>query len=88
MSAIGIHVEIEKLEMEAPEVAGVAMTAKEAEEQYRYHKGKVISLGHLAEQSRVKVGDTILYDKVNAFSVQEGGEMLTFIKWNDIVKAW
>ena len=82
MKAINHYVVIDKIKQEQKKVAGLIMT-EDLDEDNRYIKAKVISVGNLVEG--VVDGDVIHYDKHAGHGVQYKDKLYFVIKVSDIV---
>ncbi len=82
MKAINHYVVIDKIKQEQKKVAGLIMT-EDLDEDNRYIKAKVISVGNLVEG--VVDGDVIHYDKHAGHGIQYKDKLYFVIKVSDIV---
>ncbi len=82
MKAINQYVVIDKIKQEQKKVAGLIMT-EDLDEDNRYIKAKVISVGNLVEG--VVDGDVIHYDKHAGHGIQYKDKLYFVIKVSDIV---
>jgi len=82
MKAINKYLIVRKLNEEVVSSGGLLMSKAE-EAELRYQKGVVITPGTLVEH--IKTGDNIYFDKVYAFDIKIGGDMVTIIQEKDIV---
>ncbi len=82
MKAINYYVVVDKIKDEPKKIAGLIMT-EELDEDDRYIKAKVISVGNLVEG--VVDGDTIHYDKHAGHGIQYNDKLYFVIKVSDIV---
>ena len=82
MKAINHYVVIDKIKQEQKKVAGLIMT-EDLDEDNRYIKAKVISVGNLVEG--VIDGDVIHYDKHAGHGIQYKDKLYFVIKAGDIV---
>jgi co-chaperonin GroES (HSP10) len=82
MKAINHYVVIDKIKQEQKKVAGLIMT-EDLDEDNRYIKAKVISVGNLVEG--VVDGDVVHYDKHAGHGVQYKDKLYFVIKVSDIV---
>jgi len=82
MKAINNYVVVDKVKTEPKKVAGLIMT-EELDEDNRYIKANVISVGNLVQG--VKDGDVIHYDKHAGHGIQYKDKLYFVIKSSDIV---
>ena len=82
MKAINNYVVVDKVKTEPKKVAGLIMT-EELDEDNRYIKANVISVGNLVEG--VKDGDVIHYDKHAGHGIQYKDKLYFVIRASDIV---
>ena len=82
MKAINHYVVVDKIKTEQKKVAGLIMT-EELDEDNRYIKANVISVGNLVEG--VKNGDIIYYDKHAGHGIDFKDKLYFVIKSSDIV---
>jgi co-chaperonin GroES (HSP10) len=82
MKAINHYVVVDKVKTEPKKVAGLIMTEK-LDEDNRYIKANVISVGNLVEG--VKDGDVIHYDKHAGHGIQYKDKLYFVIRASDIV---
>ena len=82
MKAVNNYLIVEKIKEEQKKVAGLILTEK-LDEDNRYIKANVISVGNLVEG--VKDGDTIHYDKHAGHGIQYKDKLYFVIKVSDIV---
>ena len=82
MKAINHYVVVDKIKTEVKKVAGLIMT-EELDEDNRYIKANVISVGNLVEG--VKDGDVIHYDKHAGHGIQYKDKLYFVIRASDIV---
>ena len=82
MKAINHYVVVDKVKTEPKKVAGLIMT-EELDEDNRYIKANVISVGNLVEG--VKYGDVIHYDKHAGHGIQYKDKLYFVIRASDIV---
>jgi co-chaperonin GroES (HSP10) len=82
MKAINHYVVIDKIKQEQKKVAGLIMT-EDLDEDNRYIKAKVISVGNLVEG--VVDGDVVHYDKHAGHGIQYKDKLYFVIKVSDIV---
>tara|TARA_R100000030_G_C3218486_1_gene115289 strand:- start:259 stop:516 length:258 start_codon:yes stop_codon:yes gene_type:complete len=82
MKAINNYVVVDKVKTEPKKVAGLIMT-EDLDEDNRYIKANVISVGNLVEG--VKDGDVIHYDKHAGHGIQYKDKLYFVIRASDIV---
>jgi len=82
MKAINNYVVVDKIKTEPKKVAGLIMT-EELDEDNRYIKANVISVGNLVEG--LKDGDVIHYDKHAGHGIQYKDKLYFVIRASDIV---
>tara|TARA_R110002012_G_scaffold7630_2_gene35517 strand:- start:1444 stop:1701 length:258 start_codon:yes stop_codon:yes gene_type:complete len=82
MKAINNYVVVDKVKTEPKKVAGLIMT-EELDEDNRYIKANVISVGNLVQG--VKDGDVIHYDKHAGHGIQYKDKLYFVIRASDIV---
>jgi co-chaperonin GroES (HSP10) len=82
MKAINNYVVVDKIKTEPKKVAGLIMT-EDLDEDNRYIKANVISVGNLVEG--VKDGDVIHYDKHAGHGIQYKDKLYFVIRASDIV---
>ena len=82
MKAINNYVVVDKIKTEPKKVAGLIMT-EELDEDNRYIKANVISVGNLVQG--VKDGDVIHYDKHAGHGIQYKDKLYFVIRASDIV---
>ena len=82
MKAINRYIIVDKIKTEPKKVAGLIMTEK-LDEDNRYIKANVISVGNLVEG--VKDGDVIHYDKHAGHGIQYKDKLYFVIRASDIV---
>ena len=82
MKAINHYVVVDKVKAEPKKVAGLIMT-EDLDEDNRYIKANVISVGNLVEG--VKDGDVIHYDKHAGHGIQYKDKLYFVIRASDIV---
>ena len=82
MKAINNYVVVDKVKTEPKKVAGLIMT-EELDEDNRYIKADVISVGNLVQG--VKDGDVIHYDKHAGHGIQYKDKLYFVIRASDIV---
>ena len=81
MKAVNHYLIIDMIK-EEPKVGGLILT-DETNEDNRYLKGKVVSIGNLVEG--IKEGDTIYYDKHAGHGIQHKDKFYGVIKQMDVV---
>ena len=82
LKAINNYVVVDKIKTEPKKVAGLIMT-EELDEDNRYIKANVISVGNLVEG--LKDGDVIHYDKHAGHGIQYKDKLYFVIRASDIV---
>jgi|TARA_R110001599_G_scaffold1276_1_gene6295 co-chaperonin GroES (HSP10) len=82
MQAVNNYVIVEKLKIEAKKVGGLILT-EDIDEDNRYIKAKVVSLGKGVEG--IKVNDMVYYDKHAGHGVQFKDILYYVIRSGDIV---
>ena len=82
MKAINHYVIVDKVKTEQKKVAGLIMT-EDLDEDNRYLKGKVVSVGNLIEF--IKDGDVVYYDKHAGHGIHFEDKLYFVIKASDIV---
>ena len=81
MKAVNYYLIIDMIK-EEPKVGGLILTEK-TDEDNRYLKAKVVSIGNLVEG--IKEGDTIYYDKHAGHGIQHKDKFYGVIKQMDVV---
>ena len=82
MQAVNNYIIVEKLKIEAKKVGGLILT-EDVDEDNRFIKAKVVSLGKNAEGE--KVNDIVYYDKHAGHGVQYKDILYYVIKIGDVV---
>ena len=82
MKAVNYYLIIERIKDEPNEVGGLVLT-EELDEDNRYLKAKVISIGNVVEG--IKEGDVIYYDKHAGHGIQHKDTFYHVIKQMDVV---
>ena len=82
MQAINDYVIVDKIKEEPKKVSGLILTDK-TDEDNRYKKANIISVGNLVEG--VKNGDVIFYDKHAGHDIGYNDELYRVIRMRDIV---
>ena len=82
MKAVNYYIIIERIKNEPKKVAGLILTEK-TDEDNRYLKAKVISVGNLVEG--IKEGDVVYYDKHAGHGIQHKDKFYGVIKQMDVV---
>ena len=82
MQAINDYVIIDQIKEEPKKVGGLILTDK-TDEDNRYKKANIISVGNLVEG--VKNGDVIFYDKHAGHDIGYNDELYRVIRMRDIV---
>jgi co-chaperonin GroES (HSP10) len=81
MKAVNHYLVIDMIK-EEPKVGGLILT-EQTDEDNRYLKGKVVSIGNLVEG--IEEGDTIYYDKHAGHGIQHKDKFYGVIKQMDVV---
>ena len=82
MKAVNYYLIIERIKNEENKVGGLILT-EETDEDNRYLKAKVISIGNIVEG--VNKGDIIYYDKHAGHGIQHKDKFYHVIKQMDVV---
>jgi co-chaperonin GroES (HSP10) len=82
MKAVNHYLVIERIKDEPTKVGGLILT-DETNEDNRYLKAKVISIGNMVEG--IKEGDIIYYDKHAGHGIQHKDKFYGVIKQQDVV---
>jgi chaperonin GroES len=82
MQAINDYVIVDIIKEEPKKVSGLILTDK-TDEDNRYKKANIISVGNLVEV--VKEGDIVFYDKHAGHDIGYGDELYRVIRMRDIV---
>jgi co-chaperonin GroES (HSP10) len=82
MKAVNNYIIVEKIKLEQKKVAGLIMTEK-TDDDNRYIKAKVISVGNLVEGINDK--DIVYYDKHAGHGVQYKETLYQVIRSGDVV---
>ena len=82
MKAVNHYIIVENIKTEPKKVAGLLMT-EDLDDDNRYIKAKVISIGNLVEG--LKDDDTVYYDKHAGHGVQYKNKLYQVIKSGDVV---
>ena len=82
MKAVNYYLIVEKIKDEEKKVGGLILT-EETDDDNRYLKAKVISIGNIVEG--VKEGDIIYYDKHAGHGIQHKDKFYHVIKQQDVV---
>ena len=82
MKAVNHYLIIERIKDEPTKVGGLILT-EETDEDNRYAKAKVISIGNLVEG--IKQDDVIYYDKHAGHGIQHKDKFYGVIKQMDVV---
>ena len=82
MKAVNHYLIIEPIKEEPKKVGGLILT-DEVNEDNRYLKAKVISIGHIVEG--IKENDIIYYDKHAGHGIQHKDKFYGVIKQQDVV---
>ena len=82
MRAVNYYVIVEKIKVEPKKQSGLIIT-EDLQEDVRYFKGKIISIGNLVQG--VEEGDVIYYDKHAGHGIEFKEKFYFVIKASDIV---
>ena len=82
MKAVNHYLVIERIKDEPTKVGGLILT-DETDEDNRYLKAKVVSIGNNVEG--IEEGDTIYYDKHAGHGIQHKDKFYGVIKQQDVV---
>jgi co-chaperonin GroES (HSP10) len=82
MKAVNYYIIIDRIKNEPKKVAGLILTEK-TDEDNRYLKAKVISVGNLVEG--IKENDVVYYDKHAGHGIQHKDKFYNVIKQQDVV---
>ena len=82
MKAVNHYIIIDMIKDEPTKVGGLILTEK-TDEDNRYLKAKVVSIGNLVEG--IQEGDTIYYDKHAGHGIQHKDKFYGVIKQQDVV---
>jgi co-chaperonin GroES (HSP10) len=82
MQAVNTYVVVDKIKEPEKKIKGLLLT-EELDEDNRYNRGDVISVGNLVES--IKEGDVIQYDKHAGHGMQWEDKLYYVIRVNDIV---
>jgi len=82
MKAVNHYLVIERIKDEPTKIGGLILT-EETDEDNRYLKGKVISIGNIVEG--IKEDDVIYYDKHAGHGIQHKDKFYHVIKQMDVV---
>ena len=82
MKAVNYYLIVEKIKDEEKKVGGLILT-EETDDDNRYLKAKVISIGNIVEG--VKEDDIIYYDKHAGHGIQHKNKFYGVIKQQDVV---
>jgi len=82
MKAVNNYIIIDMIKNEPTKVGGLILT-EQTDEDNRYLKAKVVSIGNLVEG--IKKGDTIHYDKHAGHGIQHKDKFYGVIKQMDVV---
>ena len=82
MKAVNNYIIVENIKNEPKKVAGLIMT-EELDDDNRYIKAKVISIGNLVEG--IKENDIVYYDKHAGHGIQHKDKFYHVIKQIDVV---
>ena len=82
MQAVNDYVIVDKIKEEPKKISGLILTDK-TDEDNRYKKASIISVGNLVEG--LKKGDSIFYDKHAGHAIGYNDELYGVIRMRDIV---
>tara|TARA_R100000458_G_scaffold5223_1_gene4254 strand:- start:67 stop:324 length:258 start_codon:yes stop_codon:yes gene_type:complete len=82
MKAVNYYVVVDKIKETEKKVGGLIMT-EDNNDDVRYFKGKVISIGNLVEA--IKEEDVVWYDRHAGHGIEFGDKFYFVIKSSDIV---
>ena len=82
MKAVNHYLIIERIKEGPKKVGGLILTEK-TDEDNRYEKAKVVSIGNIVEG--IKQGDVIYYDKHAGHGIQHKDNFYHVIKQTDVV---
>ena len=82
MKAVNYYLIIKQIK-EGPKKVGGLILTDETDEDNRYLKAKVVSIGNMVEG--IKEGDTIYYDKHAGHGIQHKDKFYHVIKQQDVV---
>ena len=82
MKAVNNYIIVENIKIEPKKVAGLILT-ENIDDDNRYLKAKVISIGNLVEG--IKENDIIYYDKHTGHGIQHKDNFYHVIKQQDVV---
>jgi len=82
MKAVNYYIIIDRIKSETKKVAGLILTEK-TDEDNRYLKAKVISVGNLVEG--IKENDVVYYDKHAGHGIQHKDKFYNVIKQQNVV---
>jgi len=82
MKAVNYYLIIDMIKDEPKKVGGLILT-EQTNEDNRYLKAKVVSIGNMVEG--IKEGDTIYYDKHAGHGIQHKDKFYGVIKQQDVV---
>jgi len=82
MKAVNHYLVIERIKDEPTKVGGLILT-EQTDEDNRYLKAKVVSIGNLVEG--IKEGDIVYYDKHAGHGIQHKDKFYGVIKQMDVV---
>tara|TARA_Y100001963_G_scaffold152421_1_gene237210 strand:- start:909 stop:1166 length:258 start_codon:yes stop_codon:yes gene_type:complete len=82
MKAVNHYIIVENIKTEPKKIGGLIMT-EDLDDDNRYIKAKVISIGNLVEG--IKDSDTVYYDKHAGHGVQYKNKLYQVIKSGDVV---
>ena len=82
MKAVNHYLVVQKIKEKAEKIGGFELIEK-LDDDHRYNKAKVISVGNLVEG--VKENDVVYYDKLTGHSIQHKDILYYVIKIGDVV---
>ena len=82
MKAVNYYVVVDKIKNEEKTIAGLIVT-ENIDEDNRYNKAKVVSVGHLVEG--IKEKDIVYYDKHAGHGIEWNDEVYHVINLGDVV---
>tara|TARA_R100001463_G_scaffold85139_2_gene140005 strand:+ start:5732 stop:5989 length:258 start_codon:yes stop_codon:yes gene_type:complete len=82
MKAVNNYIIVDEIKESLKEIGGMVFT-EELDEDNRYFKGKIISVGNLIEG--LKDGDIIFYDKHAGHGITWNDKLYYVIRVNDVV---
>ena len=82
MRAVNTYIVVDKIKEPEKKVKGLLLT-EDLDEDNRYSRGKVISVGNLVEG--ISEGDTIQYDKHAGHGIEWEEKLYYVVRVNDVV---